>query len=808
MLSIRNTLRVTVGSVVVLALSGACSSSTNTTGPNGGTSSDVNAYLADSLPSWATYTADVNKPDSPPAPTGAPADTTTTVDSSVSQVQDDGSVTVVPDVTYRCVSTPYTLTSNPQQIVMYSPDVDILYPGALIQGKSRKALGSFLPLTINQRDSIKVSIPSFANNDNFRTTLPDQADVAQAIGSIVGNATQSGLSAPSTISFKMDTYNSEEQYALSIGVSGHYLGFSASAQGSISRSAGETTITAQFFQKMYEVVVAAPQTPGSFFNSDFTPAVLQQLVSAGKIGPDNPPIYVSTVVYGRMMMFSMTSSASEQDLRATIQAGYEGLAGGGSATLSAKEKTILQTSKIAVASLGGDAQATLDVIRSGDWSQYFTNSAPLSSAAPLSYTFRNLGDGSIAGVTESDNYDIQSCQAVPATPGTFKFLPAQDNALPFTSGAGVRALAGDVNGDGRMDLIFNRLSGPDNEIYTGIANGDGTFHFTAPVTHPESPPEGWGNYSVTVSDVNGDGKADLIWSYLGTQNKTYVGVGNGDGTFGFPSVRVDTAVADWTGYQTLVGDVEGPTGAADGLQDLVWNLRTSNSNKVAVGMSQGNSTFDFGAPVTLSSASGWNVYSADVGDVDGNGSADLIFNELTTSPTNRTYFARSNGNGTWAMSGAMDNPKFSSWTGFVRRVGDVNGDGETDVVWVDTAVANPVISVGLSTGASLNFLAPDTASTYDQSSPYKVLLADVDGDGHQDLVFNVDTAGVNRTFVALATPSGGFDFSPLPQDHPVTSENWAQFTWFVADVNGDKRADLVWVHPAATNRIYVALAKP
>ncbi|HKI94774.1 MAG TPA: VCBS repeat-containing protein, partial [Gemmatimonadales bacterium] len=154
------------------------------------------------------------------------------------------------------------------------------------------------------------------------------------------------------------------------------------------------------------------------------------------------------------------------------------------------------------------------------------------------------------------------------------------------------------------------------------------------------------------------------------------------------------------------------------------------------------------------------------------------------------------------------NPKFSSWTGFVRRVGDVNGDGETDVVWVDTAVANPVISVGLSTGASLNFLPPDTASTYDQSSPYNVLLADVDGDGHQDLVFNVDTAGVNRTFVALATPSGGFDFSPLPQDHPVTSENWAQFTWFVADVNGDKRADLVWVHPAATNRIYVALAKP
>jgi Thiol-activated cytolysin/FG-GAP-like repeat len=806
MVGIRNVLRTTVGALIALGTATGCGSN-NVTGGNA-VSGDVNSYLSDSLPSWSQFTADVNQSDQPPTPTGDPPDTSQAVVPEVSQIEDDGSVTVVPDVTYRCVSTPYTLRSNPQQIVMYSPDVDILWPGALIQGKSRKALGSFLPLTIAERDSIKVSIPSFANNDNFRVVFPDQADVGQAIGSIVGNATQSGLSAPSTISFKMDTYNSEEEYGLSIGVSGHYLGFSASAQGDLSKSAGETTITAQFFQKMFEVVVAPPQTPESFFSSDFTPEKLQQQVSLGKIGPDNIPIYVSNVVYGRMMMFSLTSSASESDLRGTVQAGYEGIGGGVSTTLTAKQKKILQTSKIAVTSLGGDAQATLDVIRSGDWSQYFTNAAPLSSAAPLSYTFRNLGDGSVAGVTESDKYNITSCQAIPATPGTFKFLDPQDNTLPFASGAGVQALAGDVDGDGRTDLIFNRLAGTANETYVGLANGDGTFRFTPVVTHPDAAPEGWGNYTVHVGDINGDGKADLIWNYLGTQNKTYVGIGNGDGTFGFPSVRVDTTAADWTGYQALVGDVQGPTGSADGLRDMVWNLRTGSTNTVAVGVSQGNSTFDFLNPVALSGGA-WTAFTAAVGDVDGNASEDLIFNALAAGALqNRTYFARSNGNGTWTLSGAMDNPKFSSWSGFVRLVGDVNGDGEADVVWVDTAVTNPVISVGLSTGSSLNFLAADTAATYNQSAPYKVLLADVDGDGHEDLVFNVDTAGVNRAFVALATPSGGFDFSPLPQDHPVTSENWSQFTWFVADVNGDKRADLVWVHPAATNRIYVALAKP
>ena len=329
MFGLRKMLRAGAGALLALGAATGCGSNsvTGTTGGNG-VSGDVNSYLSDSLPSWSQFTADVNQSDQPPTPTGDPPDTAETVVPEVSQVEDDGSVTVVPDVTYRCVSTPYTLRSNPQQIVMYSPDVDILWPGALIQGKSRKELGSFLPLTIAERDSIKVSIPSFATSDNFRTVLPDQANVSQAIGGIVGNATQSGLSAPSTISFKMDTYNSEQEFGLSIGVSGHYLGFSASAQGDMSKSAGETTITAQFFQKMYEVVVAPPQTPGSFFSSDFTADKLQQQVSLGKIGPDNIPIYVSNVVYGRMMMFSMTSSASESDLRGTVQAGYAGLGGG------------------------------------------------------------------------------------------------------------------------------------------------------------------------------------------------------------------------------------------------------------------------------------------------------------------------------------------------------------------------------------------------------------------------------------------------------------------------------------------------
>ena len=150
------------------------------------------------------------------------------------------------------------MRDNPQQIVMYNPNINFLWPGALVQGKSyRDGIGSINGLIINERSPIEVSIPDLANNDNFRTVdTPTQAEVAQAIGSMVGNATQEGLATPSKITFEMESYHSESQFALSAGISGRYMGFEASASGDFSKNASETTITAHFYQQMFTVTVA------------------------------------------------------------------------------------------------------------------------------------------------------------------------------------------------------------------------------------------------------------------------------------------------------------------------------------------------------------------------------------------------------------------------------------------------------------------------------------------------------------------------------------------------------------------------
>ncbi|MBL8341659.1 MAG: thiol-activated cytolysin family protein, partial [Rubrivivax sp.] len=393
-----------MGTIAAAALAGAC-------GGGGGdavVTTQPQSYLQE-LPTWAQY--------SPPAQSVTPTTTGKTSDST----ETIENVPVIDPVTqavvgyrteaYNCTTAEFTMTDTPEKIVMFSPDREVLWPGGLLQGKShRDGVGSLLPLTIHERAAIKVSIPSLATADNFRVVdVPDQAEVNRAIGAMISNAHTSNLVTPSTIQFSMEDFNSEQAFALQAKVSGRYLGFSGSASASVARNANEHTVMVHFYEKMFEVVVEPPPTPAGFFSAEFTGPRLAEQIALGKIGPDNPPVYVSNVVYGRMMAFTFTSTATRTEIKSALNAAYKGIFSA-SASLSHQQRKVLEEARIAITSLGGQSKATTAMIASGDWKQYFSENAPLTSAYPISYTFRNLRDGSIAKVSESTRYDIKECQ--------------------------------------------------------------------------------------------------------------------------------------------------------------------------------------------------------------------------------------------------------------------------------------------------------------------------------------------------------------------------------------------------------------
>ena len=387
------------------------------------------AYLQE-LPAWEQFSPPVE----PQKPTrvGDPTWSSERLDFPVKD--QEGTVIGVRSEQYACTSTKFSLQRTPDKIVMFSPDRELLWPGALIQGKShRDGLGSLLPLTIRERAPIKVSIPSLATGGNFREVpIPDQAVVNDAIGAMIGDATANELVAPSSIQFTMSDYSSEQAFALNAGLSGKYMGFSASASASVSTSANERTVMVYFLEKMFEVVVEPPPTPGAFFSDAFTRDKLDEQVALGRIGPDNLPVYVSNIVYGRTMAFTFTSTASATDIKAALNAAYKGIFDA-EFKVDSKYVDILKEGRIAVTSLGGSSTATAAMIASGDWREYFKQGAPLTSAYPISYTFRNLGDGSIAKVGETTEYDIKEC--APLSTAGFMLDSFEDGAnwLPTTS---------------------------------------------------------------------------------------------------------------------------------------------------------------------------------------------------------------------------------------------------------------------------------------------------------------------------------------------------------------------------------------
>jgi uncharacterized protein (DUF2141 family) len=127
--------------------------------------------------------------------------------------------------------------------------------------------------------------------------------------------------------------------------------------------------------------------------------------------------------------------------------------------------------------------------------------------------------------------------------GTFQHVAIADSI----QNVGVQSVAvGDFNGDGKLDLAVGSSSFTEAEapIQIFLGNGDGSFRAGTLYTAAEN--------SIAAADLNGDGKLDLV--YFGMSENGVTGLcvmpGNGDGTFGSSICSASNSVvqlADFNG---------------------------------------------------------------------------------------------------------------------------------------------------------------------------------------------------------------------------------------------------------------------
>lgn len=401
---------------------------------------------------------------------------------------------------------------------------------------------------------------------------------------------------------------------------------------------------------------------------------------------------------------------------------------------------------------------------------------------------------------------------------TLATSPVTIGGTQFTVG-GIDSLSiADVNGDGIPDLAFiaTGFNGPGGTPGVFIALGTGQGGFAAPSFYavPSTLASGdidiaWTISNLHLADLNGDGKADLIYNFADTSshaNTIYFGnvvqLGNGDGTFRAPQVILYRSIpyAQYapteTSYVQSVTDLNG-----DGIPDLVLLSQTPSIDptlssyvsviQVALGKGDGS----FSAPTTITGPdimvqSFTDVIPASiaVADMNGDGIPDIV--AVGSSSAYNLQVAIALGKG----DGSFQTPVLTSTAGQYLNndqqlaIADFNGDGKPDVIITDPFIPGSS-GIYLGNGDGTLQASGGSSATLPLLAVYlpvggATLALDLNGDGKPDVisgnsellsqapltnlpsfalalssVSGTVTAGKSATTTVTLAPSNGFNQS-------------------------------------------------
>jgi hypothetical protein len=376
-------------------------------------------------------------------------------------------------------------------------------------------------------------------------------------------------------------------------------------------------------------------------------------------------------------------------------------------------------------------------------------------------------------------------------PVTSAASPSFGAKQDFATGAGPRSITvGDLNGDGKLDLaVANVNSNTVSVLLNNTAPGADTPSFAA----KQDFATGAGPVSVSVGDLNGDGKLDLA---VASFNSNTVSVLL---NITVPGADTPTFAAKQD-FATGAGPISFSLGDLneDGKLDLASVNLLSDTVSVLLNTTlPGADTPSFAPKQDF--ATGFIPLSVTMGDLNADGKLDLavvnsIFNTVsvllnTTAPGADTPSFAAN-----VDFDTGDNPQSVT-------VGELNGDGKLDLAVV--SFASQTVSVLLNTtapGADTPSFAPkqDFATGAGAGS---VTSGDLNGDGKLDLAFAKLTA--NTVSVLLNTTSPD---APTPSFADI--QDFATGTGPVSvtsgDLNGDGKLDLALVN-VSSNTVSVLL---
>lgn len=347
--------------------------------------------------------------------------------SSERTLTDEGEIPEAPvmGTIFSCSFQDYTLESNFDDVAVLRPTNGIIYPGALVKGNQGMLDGAPDPFAIGRAPTtLRVDLPGIGENGNITVNDPSQNTEVQtgldeALEWWNDNAYQDGYVNAANSTYQSATSYSSTQLSLDIGLNAEWATGAVAAQFDYESNTEQRVATIAYKQVFYTVTMNTPNSPGTVFGPDVTLEQVQAIMNS-----ENPPAYVASVSYGRIIMVRMETTNMDSSI--SLESVLEYGSGFNNATgeLAATYDSVLQSSSISIVTIGGNAEVAasavdaasiesgpggLSYIISGENAVY----SRTNPGVPIGYTIRYLKDNSLAKMGYTTDYRIEQCGSSP-----------------------------------------------------------------------------------------------------------------------------------------------------------------------------------------------------------------------------------------------------------------------------------------------------------------------------------------------------------------------------------------------------------
>lgn len=353
--------------------------------------------------------------------------------------------------------------------------------------------------------------------------------------------------------------------------------------------------------------------------------------------------------------------------------------------------------------------------------------------------------------------------------------------LPTGNGPG-QVVITDLDGDGRPDLVIADDYSGDISIYQNISS-NGILAFAPRLVLPDLPGAYANPSTIAVADLDGDGRPDIVAL---NADSSVVSVFRNISTLGILTTNSFAPRIDLPGGNVMRGlavqDLNG-----DGKPDIVTGNYGGNTVSIFQNLSSLGS-ISFGPSVDF--AAGSTPMMLAIGDLDGDGNPDIVV------PNQGDYtisvFRNLGTGGTITTNSFASRVILPAAAGLESvTIGDVDGDGKLDIAVANWGGQSISIIRNLTSGSGItsNSFAPHVDFPLGGNG-HRVVLGDLSGDGKPDLAAVSEQNSLLSLFHNLSTPGTFTTGSLASRLDFATGYNASGLA--IGDLNGDGKPDIVF----------------